>query len=148
MPRNDANTPFVLTLDNSDSAIRVGLANVRHYLESCDVEDDLCGPVEVVLAEALNNIVEHAFGPGMLGTIRLEIMPGIDSVICEIHDNGAPLPDNALPPGIPPAVDVPRAELPEGGFGWYIIRRLTTDLHYARLDNENRLSFKVRGERF
>ena len=35
-------------------------------------------------------------------------------------------------------------ELPEGGFGWDLIRQLTTGLAYARVEGRNELTFRMR----
>lgn len=144
MPRDDDNAPLMLALDNTDTAIRHGLSQVRHHLMARGVADDLCGTVEIVLAEALNNVVEHAYAPGAHDTIRLRIVRDGAGIRCEIHDYGSPLPGLALPQGAPPPLNGPRADLPEGGFGWFMIRSLTDDLHYRRIRGVNRLGFTVR----
>jgi serine/threonine-protein kinase RsbW len=65
-----------------------------------------------------------------------------DGLDCALGDQGreAPL---GYPPDPPlPEVDPP-FELPEGGFGWHIIRCLTTDLRYRREGAWNVLSFRM-----
>ena len=34
-------------------------------------------------------------------------------------------------------------DLPEGGFGWHVIRTLSKDLHYRRENGRNQLSFRL-----
>jgi serine/threonine-protein kinase RsbW len=34
-------------------------------------------------------------------------------------------------------------DLPEGGFGWFLIRELTKDLQYVRHEDQNRLTFSI-----
>ena len=51
-----------------------------------------------------------------------------------------PLPGLRLPEGTAPPAVTPRESLPEGGFGWFLIRALTERLDYARADGENRLT--------
>ena len=52
-----------------------------------------------------------------------------------------------MPGGRPPAgrlpdgADCALVDLPEGGFGWHLIRTLTRDLAYVRSGGCNRLSF-------
>ncbi len=95
--------------------------------------------LEIVLAEVLNNVVEHAYAafPGRVCvTLRRE---GAD-LRCEVCDQGAAMPGLDLPAGR--QADLAEiADLPEGGFGWFLIRSLTQDLTYRRDNGVNHLSF-------
>lgn len=102
--------------------------------------EDTRGTAEVVLAEALNNIVEHAYAETG-GTIEITLEPAPGGLACRIVDHGRPMPDGQLPRGVLPHADP--GDPPEGGFGWYLIRSLSQDLHYARTDGRNLLSFRV-----
>jgi len=144
VPQGDDNAALSFTLDSVDTAVRHSLGQVRRHLVRCGIADDLCGTVEIALAEALNNVVEHAHASGTHGSIRVEIAQIGAGIHCEIHDAGSPLPGLALPQGMRPPLNAPRADLPEGGFGWYMIRSLTQDLHYSRSRGMNRLGFTVR----
>ena len=110
--------------------------------------------VELVLAEVLNNIVEHAYGaperpcnaslpacPARLITLDLQI-DGPD-LRCVVRDEGAAMPAGRLPAGLRPSVTTLRDDLPEGGYGWFLIRSLTQDLRYVREPGCNRLSFAI-----
>ncbi len=143
MAQDNDNAPFILALDNTDTAIRHGLSQVRCHLMGCGVAGDLCGTVEIVLAEALNNVVEHAYAPGVHDTIMLKIVQNGAGIHCEIQDCGSPLPGLALPQGTAPPLSGPHVGLPESGFGWYMIRSLTDDLHYRRIRGVNCLGFTV-----
>lgn len=102
-----------------------------------------CGTVEVVLAEALNNIVEHAFADTGEGQVLLEMHEGRDRLRFHLRDTGQPLPGLALPTARLPRQNVSVQDLPEGGFGWYLIHSLTAALDYARVGPENHLSFEI-----
>ncbi|MFN6979493.1 MAG: ATP-binding protein, partial [Gemmobacter sp.] len=74
------------------------------------------------------------------GEIDLVLEPGPSGMRCAITDRGAPMPGLALPEGrLPP----PGPEVPEGGFGWHLIRSLARDLEYERQDGFNRLRFNL-----
>ena len=61
---------------------------------------------------------------------------------CTVSDTGAPMPGLCLPEGqFQPLKDL--ADLPEGGFGWFLIRSLTEGLAYQRSKGLNRLSFQL-----
>lgn len=104
-------------------------------------EDDR-GTAEIVLAEVLNNVVEHAYSD-LSGDIRLSLALKPGQLDCQIEDDGAPMPGGNAPAG-----NLPDAEdMPEGGFGWHLIRVLSSGLTYQRLGKTNRLSFSLPAER-
>lgn len=97
----------------------------------------------IVLGEVLNNIVEHAYqdsGVGMID-LRAEVLP--DGVHIETADTGRAMPGADLPAGELPDLGVETTDLPEGGFGWFMIRSLTRDLEYGRTGDTNRLKFRI-----
>jgi serine/threonine-protein kinase RsbW len=94
---------------------------------------------EIVLAEVLNNIVEHAGGPRGGARVAVALWPAAAGILCRVRDDGRPLPGHDLPAAAPP---VP-ASLPEGGFGWVLIRGLTRDLAYRRRRGRNELVFTI-----
>lgn len=135
-------TAFRLDLAATDLAVREALGDLRARLAAQGLSEEGCGSVEIALAEALNNIVEHAYPAGQPGEIRLSVTMTRDRLCCRLRDQGAPLPDLAVPARARPDPAAARAALPEGGFGWYLIRDLTDALSYARLDGENILTLE------
>lgn len=104
--------------------------------------DDLVGRAELVLAEIMNNVGEHGLRPQAGGrpVIHLRIDCAAGGLCVGLSDNGAELPGSCLdirdPPGFEPF-------LPEGGFGWFLIRDLTDSLCYIREGRRNYLSFTI-----
>lgn len=119
--------------------VRRMLGTLRTRLATEELSDEDCNTIEIALAEALNNIVEHAYRPDDRGTITLTLSVGPRRLTCELRDLGVAMPGLAPPDGTAPDVGGPRATLPEGGFGWFLIRALTARLHYRREGAENRL---------
>jgi serine/threonine-protein kinase RsbW len=102
---------------------------------------DCLGTTELVLAEALNNVVEHAYAR-YPGQIEVEVQRHLGHLRFRIADQGLPMPDGKSPKGKNPkiaAVD----DLPEGGFGWFLIRSFAEGLAYRRFGKRNMLSFGV-----
>ncbi len=99
------------------------------------------GTAETVMAEVLNNIVEHAYA-GRQGVIRVSIRLGVSDLECRVMDDGRPMPGEKMPDGHPPPVP-PEGEAAEGGFGWFLIRSLSQDLSYRRCGGRNLLSFRL-----
>lgn len=91
----------------------------------------------------LNNVAEHAYagGPGQIEVTLALCRAGLS---CTVVDAGLAMPGGALPLGVlVDTADLALADLPEGGFGWHLIRSLTSDLNYARDRGHNHLSFLI-----
>lgn len=140
-------------------SVRQTLADLRRSMG--DSAGDMLDRMELVLAEALNNVVEHGIGPlreseasaceaGPCGvvprgapaprTVHLMVQPSQTGLTCTISDNGVVLPGHCLAPRGLPSHD---RGLPEGGFGWYLIQDLVSELHYARQGDRNCLTFTI-----
>ncbi|WP_420862077.1 ATP-binding protein [Algirhabdus cladophorae] len=123
--------------------ITIGITSLMGQLKPHvkDVAD--LGTIELVIAEVLNNITEHAYSDQGFGVIegQFEVQEGKLSV--HLHDHGKPMPGLELPKGKLADLNVDLQDLPEGGFGWYMIRQLTQGLTYRRLDDQNHLSFEI-----
>ncbi|HEY0274606.1 MAG TPA: ATP-binding protein [Paenirhodobacter sp.] len=95
--------------------------------------------LELVLAEIMNNIVEHGYANSGEGTISLALALQGDELICTIGDFGPALPQNCLYGAIQPPEP---SDLPDGGFGWFLIRDLAQNLHYDREEGRNWLTLR------
>lgn len=132
-------TSFRATYDNVRLAIERALASMAVL----DLSEEEKSSIEIVLAEALNNVVEHAYADSEQGEIKLVLRHGRAGLLVEIRDSGLPMPNGRTPVGDHPATDVSNADLPEGGFGWFLIRELARDLVYDRENGENFLIFRM-----
>ncbi|NSX53385.1 ATP-binding protein [Parasulfitobacter algicola] len=123
-------------------AVRHALENLKAkvipYLDSAEETST----VEIVLAEVLNNIVEHAYAVEE-GWIELQFGKVSNGIEFDIYDEGVPMPDGKPPIPELSSLDVATDDLPEGGFGWFMIHDLTKELTYRRENNKNHLSFRL-----
>jgi serine/threonine-protein kinase RsbW len=120
-------------------AVRRVVVGVLGGLSHVPLDGDSRDSLQLVLAEVLNNTVEHACRHQPDKVIELTISLAGDRLRCEVSDDGLAMPGEALPEG-----DLPDpGSLPEGGFGWFLIRSLTTDLAYRRLGGRNQLTFSI-----
>ncbi|MEH6644519.1 ATP-binding protein [Sulfitobacter sp.] len=133
--------PFSIVIAGSQDAVRDGIAQTMARLASLDLPQDKAGSVELVLAEALNNTVEHALAT-VTPQSRIEIRGSYNAACLRltIIDQGKPMPHEALPTGHAPELDVEFENLPEGGFGWHMIHALARDVEYVRVSEANHLS--------
>ena len=124
--------------------MRAALIRLRDKLSLDRYAHTAAGTLEIVLGEVLNNVVEHALSGRVDGRIALTCHLGDACWHVLVRDNGAPMPDDNLPSGIAPDVNIAMADLPEGGFGWAMVRMLAHDIHYHRSNGWNSLSFRVK----
>lgn len=120
-------------------AVRRALRQLDQASAAAGLSADARISVEVVLAEVLNNIVEHAYA-GQSGEIRITVSPGQMGLQFQVADDGRPMPGDVLPAGLPPALE---GEVPEGGFGWHLIRSLAEDITYRREGGRNLIGFRL-----
>ncbi len=129
------------TLDGDADAVRAGLADLIACPMLARLTGESRGSVEIVLAEVLNNVVEHAFAR-YPGTIDLSLTAHDTFLFVRVVDSGLPMPGGEPPGGkLSPATEI--QDLPEGGFGWFLIRSLTQEMTYLREGDRNTLSFCV-----
>lgn len=130
---------FAISCPSTELGARAALRDIMARLTADGQGIDKAGMIEVALAEVINNIVEHAYQGREAGEIRILCRRTAAALEFETVDRGAALPGESLPEGGPADLAVPRNRLPEGGFGWMLIRSLTSDLRYSRRDGENHL---------
>lgn len=133
--------PFTVSLEGREAAVRSGLAHAMACLAPLTLGTDEAGTVELVLAEALNNVVEHALANNIAQSmIELRGSHGTGGLKLVIIDQGAPMPKGTAPNAKQSDLNVPVSDLPEGGFGWFMIHTLATEVEYARVGQANHLT--------
>lgn len=131
-----------LVLPATALGVRQALCDLMACALVRDCSRDDMGTAQLVVAEALNNVVEHAYAC-YAGMIEVDIRRRRDQLLVHIADRGLPMPDATPPLGTPPELGA-FDDLPEGGFGWFLIRNLVEDLAYRREGDRNLLSFRVK----
>lgn len=112
--------------------VRDHCAAAGHY------DGETLDSLRLSVAEALNNIVEHAYD----GRIGMPIVTQVSAAParCEVRliDEGKPMPGGEIPDGSGSTFDPDDIEnLPEGGFGWLLIRAEMDDVGYERREDRN-----------
>ncbi|MEL6914854.1 MAG: ATP-binding protein [Pseudomonadota bacterium] len=144
----------MIEVETDDDAIRVrclsDMFEVRASLQTLmsdmagrDFLPEERGTVELVLAEVLNNVAEHAYEERGDGRIELDLTYVPGGIAIALQDFGKPMPGGQTPLGMPANLDVEVADLPEGGFGWFLIGELAKDLSYERRGEVNHLTFRM-----
>tara|TARA_R110000868_G_scaffold11035_10_gene53476 strand:+ start:33123 stop:33635 length:513 start_codon:yes stop_codon:yes gene_type:complete len=133
-----------IQVDSGPLAARQVFDLLKRDLADTLLEVEELGAIELVLAEAVNNIVEHAYSNGRRkGTIHLHCQLRRDGLHFEITDNGLPMPGGCTPLGRAVNVNVDPMNVPEGGYGWFLIQDLAKDVTYRRRGRVNHLSLRM-----
>lgn len=135
---------FEVTATSGTTAVRGVLCQVFTQLRPLCLDPETAAAVELVLAEVLNNIVEHAYAiPCKETPLSVRCRYDSEGLHFTVADRGVAMPDWRIPPGNAQRIDLPLADLPEGGFGWFLIHDIAQDLSYERRNGENRLSLRL-----
>lgn len=133
---------FHLVFNADALSVRAALRSaVARFIRQ--ISTDEAGTLELVLAEVMNNIVEHSYVGRAPGEITLSIVRDRRGLSCSISDDGVPLPADHLLRNISQKPRPEPQNLPEGGFGWFLIRDLAEDLGYFRDGGRNLLAFRL-----
>ncbi|CUH86740.1 Serine-protein kinase RsbW [Phaeobacter sp. CECT 5382] len=131
---------FACSFTATELDARSGISLVVKRLRDFNLPEERVGDVQIALAEAVNNVVEHAYSGQATGDVRIRCDLEREQLWIRISDAGPPFPDDQLPAGERADVSGPLEDLPEGGFGWFLIRELTNRIHYERQNGNNQLS--------
>lgn len=136
--------PFDICVENGKLAVRDALSQFLHALRPLNLSADDKGTIELVLAEVLNNIVEHAYPPSASGgVIKIHCVHQSDGLAVQIKDEGREMPRGQLPSGELASLEVEMDDMPEGGFGWFLIQNLAKEVSYARIGDENQIKMRL-----
>lgn len=112
------------------------ISHICGWLQAHGVQEEVRQELELVLAEALNNVVEHAYLFEEDGEIEIKILLTPDKLQATISDRGRKF--DGPPPMVETDVEnLAFEDLPEGGFGWNLIQTLTDHVEFERRDGTN-----------
>jgi serine/threonine-protein kinase RsbW len=114
------------------------LNEVSDWLVRVGVTKEKITNIQIALAEALNNVVEHGFVKDGDGTVDIKITVFAEKTVVQVIDNGKEFSPPKIPE--PPLLDQNDFDnLPEGGFGWFLINETTSSFELYRASNKNHL---------
>lgn len=135
---------FRISVVSGQMAVRTALGQLLDGLKPLSLDVEEAGTVELVMAEALNNIVEHAYPEHEEGgPIDITCAHAQDGLHLTVIDSGRAMPDGQTPIGVAADIDVDFCDMPEGGFGWFLIKDLAKDVSYQRQNTENLLQLRL-----
>ena len=116
-----------------------GIATLSERLGALGLPETETDDVRIALAEAINNVVEHSYAGTTPENVHVKCSLGTENLEILITDSGVPMPEGALGTRVPASVDTVLSDLPEGGFGWFLIRTLADEVRYDRRNGQNLL---------
>lgn len=96
--------------------------------------------LELVLAEAVTNIVQYADVAGGDAAIAVELQCAEEGIRIRLEDTGRPFDPTSAPAHVQPQ-NLEESRI--GGLGIHLIRAYTERLEYHRVGNRNRLSMVI-----
>lgn len=139
---NEVIDTYTASLQSDQEQVTNCVKCAADWLRIKEVLQEDIGNSEIVLAEAMNNIIEHAYEYELGQPIDLEISLDANFVSITIHDSGHEM--NEVPrKKVMQGNDVAFDDLPEGGFGWFLIHTLTQKIAYQRIRTQNQLILEI-----
>ena len=112
----------------------------RRQLGSGLRRDEICSSIYLSLAEAMTNVVRHAYCNRCGLPIRVQVKALFDRFEFLLADQGSALPETVMSNRLPQFEADDLASLPVGGFGWGLIFSEMDEVHYYRKAGVNHLS--------
>lgn len=95
--------------------------------------------LNLVLEEALSNIIFYAYEPGSVQSITIDFIYRDKSLEINIMDTGKAFDPTAKED---PDINLPAEERPIGGLGIFLIKKIMDELSYTRRGEHNVLKMK------
>ncbi|MBV0913342.1 ATP-binding protein [Anianabacter salinae] len=123
-------------------SVRRVLENLMRDMRLAGFGADTCAELELLLAELMNNVVEHGRPRAAPGILDVKLTASRRGVAVEVRDDGRPLPPHLLCAPVLPAGDAAGAA--EGGYGWPLIHMLGEGLRHDRQAGWNVTALRLR----
>ncbi len=135
--------PISLSFPATGLDVRAAMRTIARHLRERGIDRDTLAKTEIAVTEALNNIVEHGYADTGAKEIFVRLWVEVSHLRFELTDSGAPFFGGVIPSPAAHDLGGPVGDLPEGGFGWRMIRRLASSIRYERRGGLNHLSLFI-----
>jgi len=125
------------TMNNRIGDLSVLARKTEELAQEWELPVSLTMNINLVLEEALSNIIYYAFNDNGEHKIRISISFSNNKLTVRIKDDGIPFdPSTQLQPDI----TLPAVERPVGGLGIFLISKIMDTIYYSREKNLNILT--------
>lgn len=130
-----------ITLVNNIAELRRLNRFIEDIGDAYNLDAELRFNLNLVLEEAVVNVINYAYTEGTQGAIDLTATLDGDSIVLVLADSGKPFDPTQVADA---DITLSAEERPIGGLGIFLIRQIMSDVRYERLDNRNILRLEKR----
>jgi len=112
---------------------------IERLADEWSISQELSMKINLVIEEALSNIILYAFNDKSKHEIRISVSKEDNNLEITFKDDGIPF--NPLLQK-KPDINLPAEERPVGGLGIFLISQVMDEMHYSRDKNQNILILK------
>ena len=112
---------------------------IERLADEWSISQELSMKINLVIEEALSNIILYAFNDKLKHEIRISVSKEDNNLEITFKDDGIPF--NPLLQK-KPDINLPAEERPVGGLGIFLISQVMDEMHYSRDKNQNILILK------
>ncbi len=114
---------------------KIGEEVARNLAELCENSDHFPNTLNLVLTEAMANVIKHTAAGQSTESVRITIEIEADELLIKVYDSGPGFELEDIPE---PDLDHPT----EGGLGLFFIRTFMDSVDYSRMESGNLLVMK------
>jgi len=141
-PQTSEPYSFCLHVVPDPLSVRAALEEFDQWLGGHNVDADGRGTTQIVLAEILNNIVEHGQLSSHQG-ISTSISLISDGVFCKVKDEAPTFRALETPAVNADGMCGASIQLAEGGYGVFLVQSLARNIRYCEVERGNHLEFVI-----
>jgi anti-sigma regulatory factor (Ser/Thr protein kinase) len=135
------NTKLTLLIQNQVSQLVELTKKADGFLQSHQLPLEIIYKVNLILEEALTNIIKYAYKDTLKHDIRIEMTLNERELIIEFQDDGEEFDPISAPP---PKPRDSISESPVGGLGIHLVKQMADRIEYQRHQGKNILTAWVK----
>ena len=134
------NTKLILLMQNQVSELVELTTKADGFMQYHQLSVETIYKVNLILEEALTNIIKYAYKDTLAHDIRVEMTLNEHELIIEFQDDGEEFdPISAPSPKAPDSI----SESPVGGLGIHLVKQMADDVEYRRHNGRNILRARI-----
>lgn len=127
-------TCLEIALVADQPGLAAALDRLDRFAGAAGLSEDAAFRIRLAVDELVNNVIDHGYGEGVPGEVRIRLEAEASRVTLALSDN-APLfdPFTLQPPDVEESLET----RPLGGLGVHLVRNLMTEARYRVVDGRN-----------
>jgi anti-sigma regulatory factor (Ser/Thr protein kinase) len=133
----EINKEALFVIENRVEELAVLFENIEQTAEIWELPVPLMMNINLVLEEAVSNVIFYAFEDELKHEIKISISLKDNLLTIEITDDGKPFDPTSLKQ---PDISLDAEDRPIGGLGIFLISKIMNEVHYTRKNENNILT--------